>query len=52
MVAGIKGGARVVAVATGSDSAEDLRAEGADIVLADLRDTRAVVQAVTGLVGS
>lgn len=49
--AGLKGGARVVAVATGSDSEEDLRAEGADIVLADLRDTRAVVEAVTGLVG-
>jgi phosphoglycolate phosphatase-like HAD superfamily hydrolase len=50
--AGLKGGARVVAVATGSDSGDDLRAEGADIVLADLSDTRAVVSAVTGLVVS
>lgn len=49
--AGLKGGARVVAVATGSDSAVDLRAEGADIVLPDLRDTRAVVRAVTSLAG-
>jgi hypothetical protein len=40
---------RVVAVATGSDSMDVLRAEGADVVLADLRDTHAVIEAVTGL---
>jgi phosphoglycolate phosphatase len=44
--AGRNGGAHVVAVASGSDSVEALRAEGADIVLSDLRDTRAVVEAV------
>jgi phosphoglycolate phosphatase len=46
--AGRKGGACVVAVASGGDSVETLRAEGADIVLPDLRDTSAVVHAVTG----
>jgi phosphoglycolate phosphatase len=46
--AGRNGGAYVVAVASGSDSVEALLAEGADIVLPDLRDTRAVVDAVTG----
>jgi phosphoglycolate phosphatase len=45
------GGARVVAVATGSDSVESLRAAGADVVLPDLRDTRAVAEAVTSLAG-
>jgi phosphoglycolate phosphatase len=44
--AGKDGGARVIAVATGSDSAEALRAAGADSVLPDLRDTRAVMEAV------
>ena len=47
--AGREGGARVVAVATGSDDAGSLRAEGADIVLPDLRNTGAVVAAVTSL---
>jgi phosphoglycolate phosphatase len=46
--AGRNGGAYVVAVASGDDSMEVLRGEGADIVLPDLRDTRAVVEAVTG----
>jgi beta-phosphoglucomutase-like phosphatase (HAD superfamily) len=46
--AGRLGGAYVVAVASGSDSVERLRAEGADVVLADLTDTDAVVAAVTG----
>jgi phosphoglycolate phosphatase-like HAD superfamily hydrolase len=46
--AGRNGGAHVVAVASGSDSVEVLRSEGADVVLPDLRDTRAVVAAVTG----
>ncbi|MGV9266902.1 HAD family hydrolase [Kitasatospora sp. NPDC003701] len=43
---GRSGGARVVAVATGASSAEVLRKAGADVVLADLRDTAAVVRAV------
>ena len=46
--AGRNGGARVVGVATGSDSIDALRAEGADIVFPDLRDTCMVVEAVTG----
>ncbi len=46
--AGRNGGARVIAVATGSDSVEALRAEGADIALPDLQDTRAVMEAVSG----
>src|SRR5882757_3069657 len=37
--AGRHGGAKVVAVATGPDSAEALLAEGADIVLSNLQDT-------------
>jgi len=44
------GGARIVAVATGVDSAAKLTAEGADVVLNDLRDTRSVLGAVTELV--
>jgi phosphoglycolate phosphatase len=47
--AGRNGGAHVIAVATGSDSMEALRVEGADIVLSDLKDTRAVVEAISGL---
>lgn len=39
-------GARVLAVATGSYSAADLRATAADAVLEDLRDTEAVLTAV------
>lgn len=49
--AGRNGGAHVVAVASGSDSVEVLRAEGADVALPDLRDTPAVVRAITGFVG-
>jgi phosphoglycolate phosphatase-like HAD superfamily hydrolase len=45
--AGLDGGAHVVAVASGSDDVAILRKEGADVVLPDLRDTRAVVRAVT-----
>ncbi len=45
--AGLEGGARVVGVASGSDSMEALLKEGADAVLPDLRDTAAVVRAVT-----
>jgi phosphoglycolate phosphatase len=49
--AGREGGARVIAVATGSDSMEALRAEGADVVLPDLRDTTALSAALAGLAG-
>lgn len=49
--AGLDGGARVVAVATGADSEEDLRSAGAHMVLPDLADTRAVLEAVRGLAG-
>jgi phosphoglycolate phosphatase len=45
--AGLDGGAHVVAVASGSDDMDTLRKEGADVVLPDLRDTQAVVRAVT-----
>ncbi len=41
-----EGGARAVAVATGPFDAAELAAAGADAVLADLRDTEAVVEAV------
>ena len=41
-----EGGARAVAVATGPFDASELAAAGADTVLADLRDTDAVVEAV------
>jgi phosphoglycolate phosphatase-like HAD superfamily hydrolase len=41
-----EGGARSVAVATGPFGREELEAAGADVVLEDLRDTRAVVEAV------
>jgi phosphoglycolate phosphatase-like HAD superfamily hydrolase len=46
--AGRRGGAYVVAVATGIDGPEALRASGADVVLGDLRVTAAVVAAVLG----
>jgi phosphoglycolate phosphatase-like HAD superfamily hydrolase len=45
------GGARVIAVATGSDGMEALQAEAADIVLPDLQDESALLEAVTGFVG-
>ncbi|MFJ3305000.1 HAD family hydrolase [Streptomyces sp. NPDC086549] len=41
-------GARSIAVATGTTSADELTAAGADVVLPDLTDTTAVVKAVTG----
>lgn len=44
--AGRNGGAHVLAVASGSDSMEALRAEGADIVLPDLRNTDAIMEAI------
>jgi phosphoglycolate phosphatase-like HAD superfamily hydrolase len=50
--AGHRGGARVLAVATGSSDEAELRAAGAELVLADLTDTDAVVQAVLGVSGT
>ena len=47
--AGLDGGAHVVAVATGPDTEQTLREAGADVVLPDLRDTEAVVAAITNL---
>ena len=46
VAAGIQGGARVVAVATGPFGPEQLRAAGAEVVLYDLRDTASVLDAV------
>ncbi|MER6169073.1 HAD family hydrolase [Streptomyces violaceorubidus] len=48
VAAGVEGGARVVAVATGNDGAEELLAAGAETVLPDLRDTSRVVGALLG----
>lgn len=44
--AGRQGGAYVLAVASGASGPEELRAEGADAVLPDLRETGAVVDAI------
>jgi len=46
VAAGRQGGARVVAVATGSFGADELRAAGAEVVLPSLEDTDTVVAAV------
>ena len=43
-----EGGARAVAVATGPHGEHELRESGADAVLSDLTDIRAVVAAVLG----
>jgi phosphoglycolate phosphatase-like HAD superfamily hydrolase len=40
------GGARLIAVATGNHSIDELRAAGADVVFEDLSDTGAVVQSI------
>ncbi|MCO5995018.1 HAD family hydrolase [Actinoallomurus rhizosphaericola] len=48
VLAGHEGGARVVAVETGASDEAALRAAGAELVLADLRDTEAVVRSVLG----
>ncbi|GAA1558424.1 HAD family hydrolase [Kribbella lupini] len=45
------GGAQAIGVATGIDSADVLRTEGADAVFDDLRDTEAVIAAVRKLAG-
>jgi len=49
VAAALGGGARIIAVATGKETAKDLAAAGADTVLADLADTSAVVAAVLGV---
>ncbi|WP_046472018.1 HAD family hydrolase [Allosalinactinospora lopnorensis] len=46
--AALDGGARAVAVATGVTAAADLRAAGADVILDDLADTEAVLEALLG----
>ena len=48
VAAGRAGGARVVAVATGPYRAEELESTGPDVVLEDLRDTRAALAAILG----
>lgn len=48
VAAGRAGGARVVAVATGPYGVAELEATGADVVLADLRDTEAALAAILG----
>jgi phosphoglycolate phosphatase-like HAD superfamily hydrolase len=40
------GGARLIAVATGNHSVDELRAAGADVVFEDLSDTRSVVRSI------
>lgn len=45
--AALQGGARIVAVTTGTDTPETLHAEGATVVLPNLHDTTAVVTAIT-----
>jgi phosphoglycolate phosphatase len=42
------GGARLIAVATGNHSVDQLRAAGADVVFEDLSDTGAVVRSIFG----
>jgi phosphoglycolate phosphatase-like HAD superfamily hydrolase len=46
--AGLEGGARVVAVATGTASLEELRSAGADVTLANLTAPDAVLDAIIG----
>lgn len=48
VAAGRAAGVRVVAVATGRDGPDELRAAGADLVLDDLADTAAVLRAIRG----
>lgn len=49
--AGVKGGARVMAVATGVDAVEVLRGAGADLVLKDLADTALVMRSLHEIAG-
>lgn len=48
--AGVKGGARVLAVATGVDSIDVLREAGAELVLPDLSDTEAVLRSLRQII--
>ncbi len=48
VIAARDGGARIIAVATGSDSAKDLAAAGADTVLDDLTRTDDLLSAIYG----
>lgn len=48
VTAALTNGARIIAVATGKDTADDLTAAGAQTVLADLADTSAVLAAIFG----
>lgn len=50
--AGLDGGARVIAVATGEDSEQTLRSNGADAVLPDLSDTARFVATLVGVRGA
>ena len=46
VIAARDGGARIIAVATGRDSVDDLAAAGAGTVFADLTDTAALLNAI------
>ncbi|WP_285732771.1 haloacid dehalogenase-like hydrolase [Nocardiopsis sp. ATB16-24] len=46
---GVEGGARVIGVASGTTTAEELRAAGADAVLADLTDTAKILATLKDL---
>ncbi|MGC5531736.1 HAD family hydrolase [Streptomyces sp. SR-10] len=48
---GREGGASVIAVVSGTTSADELAAAGADLVLEDLTDQRRVVDSIRGLAG-
>ncbi len=48
VAAALDSGARIIAVATGNDSAAELAASGAETVLADLTNTSAVLSAIFG----
>jgi hypothetical protein len=48
---GLTGGSRVIAVATGTFTAEQLRAAGADVVLSDLAEVDAFVAALLAVRG-
>jgi phosphoglycolate phosphatase len=50
--AGLDGGAKVVGVATGKTTENELREAGADVTLPDLRDTEALLSALTALIPS
>jgi phosphoglycolate phosphatase-like HAD superfamily hydrolase len=48
VTAALANGARAVGVATGSVTMEDLRQAGAHVVLPNLADVEAALQAITG----